>query len=139
MIFESSKMRLEVISTKSLTDANDCYICRDLNSPGESLYTVIVMNDHDLIRNVLEAFRIDNMYDSEMLVDSFAYMGKHILVFPYRRERNLFDFYAGDAYTLSQCEEICINTIIKVYNLIITIIQIISINSYILNSYCITI
>ncbi|MCR5101268.1 MAG: hypothetical protein K6B41_07915 [Butyrivibrio sp.] len=113
MIFESSKMRLEVISTKSLTDANDCYICKDLNSPGESLYTVIVLKDHELIRNVLEAFRKMGDYNSEMLVDSFAYMGRHIIVFPYRRERNLFDFYAGDSYKLSQCEEICSNTIIS--------------------------
>ncbi len=113
MIFESSKMRLEAISTKSLTDASDCYICRDLNSPGDSLYTALVLKDHDLIRNVLEAFRKEEGYNDTSLIDSFAYMGKHILIFPYRRERNLFEFYVGDTYKLSQCEEICINAIIS--------------------------
>ncbi len=113
MIFESSKMRLEVISTVSLTSANDCYICKDLNSPGESLYTALVIKDHEIIRNVLEAFRKVGSNGSAALVDSFAYMGRHILIFPYRRERRLLDFYNGDVYKLSQCEEICINTIIS--------------------------
>ncbi len=112
MIFESSKMKLEVISTKLIGETNDCYICKDLKSSGGSLYTVIVVKDHECIKNVLEAFRRLDLVENSALVDSFACEGIHVLVFPYRRERNLFDFYAGELYSLKVCEDICINTII---------------------------
>ena len=112
MIFESSKMKLEVISTKLIGETNDCYICKDLKSSGGSLYTVIVAKDHECIKNVLEAFRRLDLVENSALVDSFACEGIHVLVFPYRRERNLFDFYAGELYSLKVCEDICINTII---------------------------
>lgn len=119
MVFESSKMRLEVISTKLIGDANDCYICKDLASSGDSLYTVLVVKDHECIKNVLEAFRRMSLVENSTLVDSFACNGVHVLVFPYRRERSLFDFYAGDLYSLKVCEDICINTIIACMQLML--------------------
>ena len=112
MIYESDKMRLLPVSTKFASQVNDCYICRDLKSSAGILYTTIVIHDHDVVRRVLEMFRLSNRNGKEILVDEFAMSDKHILVFPYHNERPLFDFYEGESLTLSQCEDVCISTIL---------------------------
>ena len=112
MIFESGKMRLLVVGTKSIGEVNDIYICRDLNSSGGILYTVIVVHDHDVVRTILEMFRMSDRRGEGILIEEFAQGDQEILVFPYHRERPLKDFYNGEALTLAQCEEVCISTIL---------------------------
>ena len=112
MIFESGKMRLLVVGTKSIGEVNDIYICRDLNSSGGILYTVIVVHDHDVVRTILEMFKMSDRRGEGILIEEFAQGDQEILVFPYHRERPLKDFYNGEALTLAQCEEVCISTIL---------------------------
>ena len=112
MIYESGKMRLLPVSTKFVGQVNDCYICKDLMSSGGILYTTIVIHDHDVVRRVLEMFKLSNRNGKEILVDEFAAADKHVLVFPYHNERPLFDFYEGESLTLSECEDVCISTIL---------------------------
>ena len=112
MIFESGKMRLLPVATKSIGQVNDCYICRDLASSGGILYTVIVVHDHEIVRKILELFQLSDRQGSEVLIDAFEVADKHIMVFPYHNERPLFDFYEGESLTLSKCEDICISTIL---------------------------
>ncbi len=113
MIYESDKMQLLPVATKSIGEVNDCYICRDLASSGGILYTAIVVHQHEMVRKVLELFKLSNRRGEESLVDDFAVADKHVLVFPYHKERPLADFYEGESLTLSQCEDICINVILS--------------------------
>ena len=112
MIFESGKMRLLPVATKSIGQVNDCYICRDLASSGGILYTVIMVHDHEVVKKILELFELSDRRGKEALIDSFEVADKHIMVFPFHNERPLFDFYEGESLTLSQCEDICISTIL---------------------------
>ena len=112
MIYESGKMRLLPVATKSIGKVNDCYICRDLASSGGILYTVIVVHEHEIVRKILELFQLSGRSGKDVLVDNFAVADKHVLVFPYHNERPLFDFYEGETLSLSKCEEICISTIL---------------------------
>lgn len=112
MIYESDKMRLLPVATRSLGEVNDCYICRDLNSSGGILYTTVVIHQHEVVRKVLELFKFSGRSGEQILVDNFAVGEKHVLVFPYHNERPLFDFYEGESMTLAQCEDICISTIL---------------------------
>ena len=111
-VFESGNMRLQVLSTRLIGKVNDCYICKDLASSGGTLYTVIVIKEHELVRRVLELFRLSDRQGRNTLIEGFSSGENHVLVFPYHKERPLKDFYEGDAYTLAQCENICINTIL---------------------------
>ncbi|WP_024865134.1 hypothetical protein [Butyrivibrio sp. FCS014] len=112
MTYDSGKMRLMPVATKSIGEVNDCYICRDLNSSGGILYTVLVIHQHDVVRRVLELLEFSGRNGKETIVDSFACGEQHVLVFPYHKERPLFDFYEGDSLTLAQCEDVCISTIL---------------------------
>lgn len=112
MIYESDKMRLLTVSTKSVGEVSDCYICKDLNAGGNIMYTVIVVHDHTRVRQVLELFRMSDRTGDGVLIEEFACGDQEILVFPYHRERPLAEFYNGESLTLAQCEEVCISTIL---------------------------
>ncbi len=112
MIYDSGRMRLLVVATKFVGEVNDCYICRDLLSPGGILYTVIVVHQHEVVRDVLSLFALSERKGEKILIDDFASVDKHVYVFPYHKERPLKDFYEGDSLTLAQCEDVCISTIL---------------------------
>jgi len=112
MIYESGKMQLLVVATKFVGEVNDCYICRDLLSPGGILYTVIVVHQHEVVKNVLSLFAMSDRKGEKILIDDFSFGDKHVYVFPYHKERPLHQFYEGDSLTLQQCEEVCISTIL---------------------------
>ena len=112
MIYESDKMQLLVVATKFVGEVNDCYICRDLLSSGGILYTVIVVHQHEVVKNVLSLFALSDRKGEKVLIDDFSFGDKHIYVFPFHKERPLHQFYEGESLTLSQCEEVCISTIL---------------------------
>ncbi|MBO6148411.1 MAG: hypothetical protein J6O55_03640 [Lachnospiraceae bacterium] len=113
MIFESRALTLEVIATLSVGEVNDNYLCRELGKTEGTLYTVIAIKSHETVRLFLEMFRSSSWSEDTPLLDSFFSGGVHVMVFPYRRERRLNDFYMGDAYTLEKCEDICMHVILS--------------------------
>ena len=112
MIYQSQKMRLKCIRILEKTPANDILICQDLNASEEGLYTVLVVYDHEIVRKFLTVYEQSEYDRSASCVDSFSDQGVFLIVYPYFRERALQDFYMGTAYSLGECEDICINTIL---------------------------
>lgn len=113
MIYQSQKMRLKCIRVIERTKVNDIMICQDLSSTEEALYTVLVVYDHEVVKKFLTVYE-QSAYDKEAsCIDSFSAQGAFVIVYPYFKERALRDFYMGDSYQLSECEEICINTILS--------------------------
>ncbi|MBQ7678485.1 MAG: hypothetical protein IJT34_01360 [Butyrivibrio sp.] len=111
MILESSKLKLEEISTVRLTPVCNCLICKDLRMEGATLYTVLQVRDHEVIHALLTLYGTNSIADSP-LVDFFSSADAQIFVFPWRKERPLLEFYVGDVMPLTQCEDICINVIL---------------------------
>lgn len=112
MIYQSQKMRLKCIRVLEKTPANEILICQDLNAAEEGLYTVLVVYDHEIVRKFLTVYEQSEYDQSASCVDSFSDQGVFLIVYPYFRERALQDFYMGTAYSLGECEDICINTIL---------------------------
>ncbi len=106
MTFESDKSSYTVVSTLFSGDANACYVVRPTDDMDGRNFFIIAVKDHEIIRSLMEASgRIKSLEESQ-LVDAFSHGNEYILVFPYRQERPIDRFFEGDAYTLSQVEEI---------------------------------
>lgn len=112
MIYQSQKMRLQCVRIVSKSEINDILICQDLNMADDSLYTLLVVKDHDTVKKYLQIF--ENTHNSlhDSFVDSFSDGSSFCMVFPYKRERALKQFYMGESYSLSECEDVCINLIL---------------------------
>ncbi|MCD8196683.1 MAG: hypothetical protein LUE24_05910 [Lachnospiraceae bacterium] len=111
-IYQSQRMRLGCVRTVKSNSVNDILICRDLNSAAGALYTVLAIKDHAVVRLCLEAFRSAGSAGEKACVDSFSDQGLFCMVFEYKQERPLEDFYTGGFYSLNECEAICGSVII---------------------------
>lgn len=104
-------MNLKYVRTVKKSDINDVYICRDLNTVTGSLYTLLVIKDHLTAKKYLEVFERAGMSAQDSYIDCFSDKGMLCMVFEYKKERPLKDFYMGSSYTLPECEDVCIRVI----------------------------
>ena len=113
MVFTSRKSQYTVVAVISQGDVNDCYIARREGSSDGSQYTLILIKDHSTIKIFLEMYMKAEIRGENPLIDGFSVENDYVLVYPYRPERPLKDFYVGDALSVSECESICINLIMS--------------------------
>ncbi|MBO6137306.1 MAG: hypothetical protein J6O71_01715 [Lachnospiraceae bacterium] len=112
MVFISPKMSYEVTATRFNGEVNDCFVAKVQDEKNKSLYTLIVIHDHDTVRTLLDIFR-KSISKEGPFIESFSSGQDYVLVFPYRTERLLDDFFEGEGLTLEQCEEISTNLILS--------------------------
>ncbi len=112
MFYQSQRMKLECKRIVNKSDINDIYICQDVNSAAKTLYTLLVIKEHNTAKKYLKVFEDAEVSAQDSYVESFA-DGNHLcIVFEYKQERPLNAFYMGSSYTLTECEEICINVLL---------------------------
>lgn len=111
--FISPKMSYEVVATLGEYEVNDCYIARAAGAKDKTLYTLVVIHDHETVHNLLDIFRRAGSHTETPLVEAFSSGQEYVLVFTYRTERPLRRFFNGDVYTLETCEEISTNLILS--------------------------
>lgn len=111
MFYQSQKMKLECIRIVKKGEVNDIYICQDLNTAARSLYTLLVIKEHQTAKKYLEVFEQAGLSAQDSYIESFSDRGALCMVFAYKQERPLKDFYMGETYTLTECESVCINVI----------------------------
>ena len=109
MTYQIDNMSLNCIRDVFKGSVNDIYVCKDLNAPVETFYTVMIIKKHTVSRNLLESF---GEFKYKPLGLS-AFGDGFIVVFPYKQERNLEDFYMGTSYTLEDCEKVAVNLVME--------------------------
>lgn len=111
MFYQSQRMKLECVRVIRKNEINDILVCRDVNTAAGILYTLLVIKEHQIARKYLEVFEKAEMPTQDSYIESFSDQGSLCMVFEYKQERPLKDFYMGTAYTLAECENVCINVI----------------------------
>lgn len=113
MILRSRDAGYEVVATILSGEVNDCYTARPEGGDDGREFSLVVINDHDTVKTLMEIERSSGVASPNgSIIEYFASGQSYVLVFPYRQERPLDRFFVGEAYTLPQCEEICINLIL---------------------------
>ncbi len=105
-------MNLSRIRLICKNEANEVTVCRDVDDTSGALFTVIEVHDHTVARDFLRAHKEAGAAAENSVLDTFQKDGVFCIVYPYVWERPMSAFYRGDAVTLNECEEICINTIL---------------------------
>jgi len=111
MFYQSQKMKLECVRIVKIGAVNDILICQDLNMAARNLYTLLVIKEHQAAKKYLEVFEQAGLSARDSYIDSFSDKGAFCMVFEYKQERPLKDFYMGASYTLQECEQVCINVV----------------------------
>ncbi|MCR5467371.1 MAG: hypothetical protein K6F37_00280 [Lachnospiraceae bacterium] len=112
MTFESARQQLLVVKVSLKGEKNDVYVCRDLRSSANDLYTVLCVHDHSIVKHLLKLLEETSDTAAERIVDTFISEGDLMMVFPYKQARPIDSFYMGDAYSLTRCEDIAMNILV---------------------------
>jgi hypothetical protein len=113
MVFTSRKSQYTVVAVISRGEIKDCFIAKREGSTDGSQYTLILIKEHSAVKLFLDMYRRARIKGESPLIDSFSVEDDYVLVYPYRQERPLKDFYVGDALSVTECESVCINVIMS--------------------------
>ena len=104
--------RYKIIQTVKIGTAGETYVCEDLHDSARGRYTLLAINDHEVMHRFVELYNRDKRDGENTVISMFSEEGRFFVVYPYIPERRLFDFYMGETLSLREKEEICINLII---------------------------
>ena len=106
------QLRYKTLHRVKRSSVNEVTICEDIESgTGESV-TVLAIEDHYTMRRFIEVYDKADYIEQNTVLNMFTDEGKFFIVYPYVQERALEDFYMGNAMSLRECEDICVNLII---------------------------
>lgn len=112
MTFKTEKRLLTVISQVFASEINEVYICRDIRYTGNPYYTVILIQQSRIARQIIKAFETGKTEESSAL-EYFSAPDSLGLVLPYENQRSLSEFYMGELLSARECEVICTNLVIQ--------------------------
>jgi hypothetical protein len=114
MIYQTNTKLLGSVREVLRGEVNDILICKELNSPIQVFYTLLIIKDHTYVKKILEvlAEAPEKEEGKKIYLDCFTAEGKLSLLFPYRRERPMAKFFLENI-SLYECEQICINLVME--------------------------
>ena len=114
MIYEVDGMKLEVVGEIFRGSANSVLVCRDLNSSVNAQYTILSIHDSDTIKKTLRLFTEDERCcESPPYLMRFSQNEELCFLFPYRPERKLAAFAAGQTDSANSREEIAVSIVME--------------------------
>ncbi len=105
-------MRLKTLSVVKAGKSGEILICEDVASKNKTQYTVLAVDDHDIVHGVVSAYAKADYIEHPTYVDMYSDAGRYYIVYPLVPQRPLVSFYRGDVLSLRECEEVCVNLII---------------------------
>lgn len=114
MIYETGEMRLEVVGEIFRGSVNDVLVCKDINSAAQTVYTLISVHDSESVKKILRIFSNDPRTANEPpYLLRFAHNEEMCFLFPYRAQRKLTSFAAGQTDSVYRREKIAISLVME--------------------------
>ena len=113
MVYYARNMELEVISQVFHGSVNDVAVCRDRLSASGTLYTLLAVHDRECARKLLTVMEDSQRTGEASCLLQFSQNETMLFLFPYREERKLSAFAAGQMTSPEAGEAICINLVME--------------------------
>jgi hypothetical protein len=112
-VIRVDEMMLKCVSVILESEANIVWGCRDIRAIGQPYYTLLIVTDREIARTLVSVFAMSEKETMEpSYLRSFLW-GEHLCyLFPYRKERRLADFVAGQITEPAVSENICVNMLL---------------------------
>lgn len=110
MIIEAPDIRYDCLSHVFRGEVNDAYICKKMNSPDSSEYTMLVISDRSTAHKFLEIIRTTE--ETEDIIQYFTWKDNLCVRFPYNQCRNMEKFFLPSMLKSRDCEEIFKNMVL---------------------------
>lgn len=83
---------------------NDVIVCRDISDGGNIYYTVIIVHDRKIAKQLMELFHTEEQNGTKFIID-FTWKDSYFMVFEYVAERLLERFFTSEIFTVNECEQ----------------------------------
>jgi hypothetical protein len=116
MIFYAGNMVLEPVRDVFDGPENSVSICRDLQSPIEARYTLLVVKDRNIAKNLVAIFENSERVLPEGVTPYVACFTQNALLcylFDYREERKITLFAPGQITSSKDWEFVCVNLVLE--------------------------
>ncbi|MGN1231320.1 MAG: hypothetical protein ACI4TP_05405, partial [Anaerotignum sp.] len=92
---------------------NDVIVCQDISTGGRTYYTVLVVYDRAVAKELLELYHAGGERAKSTFVADFTWKDAYLMVFDYVRERPVEQFFSSEIATLAECEQFCLNLTVE--------------------------
>jgi hypothetical protein len=106
-------MLLNVTQELFRGEVNDVVVCQDLSAVTKVFYTVLIIKDHEVAKQVLRIYEKHGAESERTYITKGTYQDDYLMVFPYEEERDLERFFQAEVDTLDSCEALCSEVVIK--------------------------
>lgn len=114
MIYDTGEMRLKTVAEIFRGTVNDVLVCQDLNSSIGAKYTVLSVHDSDCAKKLLRIFaQSERAMEKPPFIARFAHNEQLCFVFPYRPDRRLSSFAAGQTDSIYRREKIAVSLVME--------------------------
>ncbi len=109
MIYQIGNMSLNCIRELFRCEADNVSVCQDLNASADAFYTLVTIKDHGLAKEIIESYE----KAGKKFIATAPHPDGFLILFPYKDERRLSQFYIGTRFSNEECENICVNLIME--------------------------
>lgn len=111
MVYRVGKMVLQKTQDVFLGKVNDVIVCHDISNGGNIYYTVIVVHDRKIAKQLMNLFHAEAEAQKNKFVTDFTWKDSYFMVFEYVKERALDRFFTAEIFTLNECEQMGLSLI----------------------------
>lgn len=113
MVYQVGKMILQETQEVFRGKVNDVIVCQDMGSSSLLYYTVLVVHDRGVAKQMMELFHGRAGQVKNKFVADFTWKDSYLMVFDYVRERPLQQFFHSEVAALAECEQLCLNLTVE--------------------------
>lgn len=113
MLYESDKYKLNSVRNAFHGPVNDVLICEDIAGQTGSYYTLLAVKDHTAAKQLLVINEQAEEQGRKAELNIFSHNGNLCIVFPYRKERPLEEFFIRLPHDRKTGADICANLILE--------------------------
>lgn len=113
MVYQVGKMILQQTQEVFRGKVNDVIVCQDISAGGRTYYTVLVVHDRSVAKELLELYHAGGERARSTFVADFTWKDAYLMVFDYVRERPVEQFFSSEIATLAECEQFCLNLTVE--------------------------
>lgn len=107
MVYSTEKYLLNSVRKVFSGEANDVVICEALGQGQGGFYTLLIVKEHTVAKRLLALYEAEKEQGRQRELELFFHYGRLCLLFAYRRERPLEEFFVRLQSPLQEREDVC--------------------------------
>lgn len=113
MVYQTGNMLLQEKQKLYQGKVNDVIVCQDLAADVQTYYTVLIIKDHKVTKQILKLYKDGGIQSRNTFVADFTWQEYYLMVFHYQKDRPIEKFFLSDVQKREECEQLCMHIVME--------------------------